>query len=111
MGRFQQGEALAGFYPVDDIPDQIIAFCADNRVHLRHLVKQILGIALAQAAGDDEFPMRVLFFIFGHLEDGIDGFRLSAFDEAAGIDDDHIGVCRIVGNSPVPFLDEAHHDF
>ena len=111
MGRFQQGEPFAGFHPVDDAADLVIAFGTDDGIHFRQVPEQVIGIPLSQASGDDQFPMGIVLLVFGHLQDRVDGFCLGTFDEAAGVHDDHIRMGGIVGDGPVALSDEPHHHF
>ena len=51
------------------------------------------------------------FLVLGHFENGVDGFLLGRIDEAAGVDDEHVGLIGM-RRELVPARGElAHHDF
>ena len=71
----------------------------------------IAAIALHQAAGDDQLLGAADFLVLGHFEDGVDRLLLGGIDEAAGVDDEHVGLIGM-RRELVAFGDElAHHDF
>jgi hypothetical protein len=45
------------------------------------------------------------------FEDGIDGFLFGFFDEAAGIDDDHVGLFRVTGQLKPLGYERSEHNF
>ena len=47
-----------------------------------------------QAARHDQ-RLQVILFVFRHFQNRVDGFLLSRFDKAAGIDNDGVGLGRI----------------
>ncbi len=70
---------------------------AEDRVGLGQRLGQVLAIALGEAAhGDDGLgPAAVLHLQVRRLEQGVDGVLLGRLDEAAGVDQDRVGVLRI----------------
>jgi hypothetical protein len=48
--------------------------------------------------------------VLDHLEDGVDGLLLGGVDEAAGVDDDDLGVFGARGELGSVVVEEAHHD-
>ena len=61
-------------------------------VDLGDLVPQLVGVALRQAADDEQlFDASGLFGLCG-AQDHLDGFLLGVADESAGVDDDHFGI-------------------
>src|SRR5690554_6207066 len=61
-------------------------------VDLGEFLRELLGIALGEAARDDEPLALSLLFILRHLEDRIDRLFFGGPDEAAGVDDDDLGL-------------------
>ena len=45
-----------------------------------------------------------------HLEDGVDGLLLGGVDEAAGVDDEDLGVFGAGGELGAAAMEQAHHD-
>jgi hypothetical protein len=48
--------------------------------------------------------------VLDHLEDGVDGLLLGGVDEAAGVDDDDLGVFGAGGQLGSVVVEQAHHD-
>ena len=71
-----------------------------------------VAVALDEAAGDDEALgfAAVLLLVLDHLEDGVDGLLLGGVDEAAGVDDDDLGVFGAGGELGAAVVEHAHHD-
>ncbi len=86
---------------------------ADDGVHLRNVFADLIAVPLHQAAGDDEAcGLAALFaLVLDHLEDGVDGLLLGGVDEAAGVDDDDVGVFGVGGEFAAGAVEQAHHDF
>ncbi len=84
---------------------------AHNGVDFRNVFANLVAEALDEASGDDEFLRLASGLVRGHLEDGIDRFLLGAFDERAGVDDDHVGVFGAAGEFGAGAGEQAHHDF
>ena len=83
---------------------------ADDRVYFGNLLENLVAVAFHQAAGDDEFFGGAEFFVLGHFEDGVDGFFLGGFDEAAGVDDQDFGVVGARRQFVAFARENAHHD-
>ena len=49
-------------------------------------------------------------FVAGHFEDGVDGFLLGCVDEAAGVDDEDVGLFGPGGQACAAAIEKAHHD-
>ena len=65
---------------------------ADDGVHFGNLLADLVAEALHQASGDDQ-PLRAAeLLVLGHLQDRVHRFLLRGLDEAAGVDDEHVGV-------------------
>ena len=82
-------EALI-FLPVQDllrrVDNVVIRARAEHAVDLRHLVHDLLLIALGQTAGDEDLPDTALLFERAHRQNMVDGLFLGRIDEAAGVD-------------------------
>jgi hypothetical protein len=48
--------------------------------------------------------------VLDHLKDSVDGLLLGGVDEAAGVDDDDLGVFGSGGEFGSVVMEEAHHD-
>ena len=48
--------------------------------------------------------------VLHHLEDGVDGLLLGGVDEAAGVDDEDVGVFGAGGELRAAAMEQAHHD-
>ena len=82
---------------------------ANQRVHFRKLIANLIAIALHHASRHDQLPRLAGFLVFGHLQNRVDGFLLGRIDEAAGVDHQDFGVARL-RRQLVPALRQmAHH--
>ncbi len=72
---------------------------ADDGVDLGDVLADLVAVALDEAAGDDELlgAAAVGLLVLDHLEDGVDGLLLGGVDEAAGVDDEDLGVFGVGG--------------
>ena len=86
---------------LDPVRQGGILIDAQQQINLRQLGHQILFIALAEAARDDEEPALSGLLIFRHLQNRVDGFLLGGIDKAAGIHHQNVRLGR-VGNNPEP---------
>ena len=86
---------------------------ADDRVDLGDVAANLVAVALDQASGDDEaLGFAAIFALVpGHLEDGVDGLLLGGVDEAAGVDDEDLGVLGAGSELAAGAVKQAHHDF
>ena len=94
---------------ITDKAQSLIAAGAENAVHLGHLLKDLLLVALAQAAGDQDLAHQTGLLQPGGLQNVVDGFRSRRIDEAAGVDDHHIGVHQLGFHTVARLLDPIHH--
>jgi hypothetical protein len=65
---------------------------AEEVVHLGHLLGQLLGVPLGEAAGYHQALAAPALLVAGHLQDGVHRLLLGLPDEAAGVHHDHLGV-------------------
>ena len=79
---------------VHGFEDALDFACAYHGIYFRHLLQNLLAIALHQAACHNQFLCRAEFLVLRHLQDGLDGFLLRRFDEAARINHQHF---RFIG--------------
>ena len=99
------------FQPFADGDDAFQFVGADEGVDFGQFLADIAAVAFDQAAGDDQFAGAADFLVLGHLEDGVDRFLLGGVNEAAGVDDEYVGLIGM-GGEFVAFGDELpHHDF
>jgi len=75
-------------------------------IDLRHTLLKLFLVAFGEAAAHDEEG--VLLALCMEAEDGVDRLLFSSFDEATGIDDDHICMCRFI--SDLVRLETTKHD-
>ena len=85
---------------------------ADYCVNFGDVLLDLVAVALDEAAGDDDALglSAVLLLVLDHLEDGVDGLLLGGVDEAAGVDDDDLGVFGAGGELGPVVVEQAHHD-
>ncbi len=85
---------------------------AYDSVYFGDVLLDFVAVALDEAAGDDDAACfaAVLLLVLDHLEDGVDGLLLGGVDEAAGIDDDDLGVFGAGGELGSVAMEQAHHD-
>jgi len=85
---------------------------ADYGVYFGDVLLDFVAVALDEAAGDDDATRfaAVLLLVLDHLEDGVDGLLLGGVDEAAGVDDDDLGVFGARGELGSVVVEETHHD-
>jgi len=86
---------------------------ADYGVYFGDVLLNLVAVALDEAAGYDDALgfATVLLLVLDHLEDGVDGLLLGGVDEAAGVDDDDLGVFGAGGELGTVVVEQAHHDF
>jgi hypothetical protein len=79
-------------------------------IDLRNRFLQIAAILLDHAAGDDE-PLDAAPLPLGNLENRVDRFLLRRVNESARVDDDDVGLGKIIRNDDVRLLAQlAEHD-
>ena len=78
--------AAQGFH--DSLPVEL----AEKAVHFGDFLCQILAITLGKAADDVQLPNPPRLFALHLFEDGIHRFLLGIADEAASIDNHHVGI-------------------
>ena len=86
--------------------------CADYGIYFGDVLPDLVAVALDEAAGYDDAAClaAVLLLVLDHLEDGVDGLLLGGVDEAAGVDDDDLGVFGSGGEFGAVVVEQAHHD-
>ena len=67
-----------------------VAARAENTVHLRQLLQNLLLIALGKAARHQDFPDDSLLLQRAHRQNIVDGLTFRGIDESAGVDDNKI---------------------
>jgi hypothetical protein len=67
---------------------------ADEQIDFRNLGAQLRAITLHQAAHGDDRAHRTLLLQADRAENRSNGFLLGEIDEAAGVDDDYVGILR-----------------
>ena len=70
---------------------------------------QLVAIALGQAAGHDQPLAGAVLLVPRHLENRVDRFLLGRVDERAGVDDEHVGLRRVLRQLVPRLLREAEH--
>jgi hypothetical protein len=95
--------------PVNGFNDALDFAGADDRVDFGNLLENLVAIAFDQASSNDQFFGRAEFFVFGHFQNGVDGFFLRGFDEAAGVDDQDVGFVGARGQFVAVMRQKAHH--
>ena len=83
---------------------------AEDGVDIGNVLLDIGPEAFDETAGDHEALGFAGSFVFGHFQNGVDGFLLGGVDEAAGVNNDDVGIGRL-GSKLVAVCHElAHHD-
>jgi hypothetical protein len=93
------------------IDDIVARFEAENGVDTRGFAEEGFTHSLGKAAGDDDFLDMALLFSFDGVIDGVEGFCFGGCDEAAGIDDNDIGVIGVLGYTEAGLGYEGEHSF
>jgi hypothetical protein len=83
---------------------------AEHDVDLGDLRLELIPIALAQTAGDDQPLTRAPALQLGHFEDRVDRLLLGRVDERARVDHDHFGLARVCGHFMTGVACQSQHD-
>ena len=89
--------------------DGVVGGGSENRVYLRNLVYDFLLVTLSQTAGHNQGLTAAGFAVLRHLQNRVDAFFLGVIDKAAGIDDNYICLCLIVGEGKAFFTQKTNH--
>jgi hypothetical protein len=95
--------------PFDGFDNALDLAGADDGVHLGNLLANLLAEALDQASGDHQSLRAAEFLVLGHFQNGIHRFLLRRFDEAAGIDHQHVGLAGARRQLVAVTRQNAHH--
>ncbi len=83
---------------------------ADDRIHLRNILSNLVAKAFHQTAGDDQFSGLPVHLVFRHFQDGVHRLLLCAADERACVDHDHVGIFCGMRQLGTSLSQHAHHD-
>ena len=97
-------------FALENLGNARISAGADEVIDLRHLLLEDIGVALREAAGDNQRFAAAGFFELGVLEDGVDRFLLGLTDEGAGVDQDDLGLFRLLDDRVAVVEQAAEHD-
>ena len=103
VARAHRPCAAVGF--LQELKNAAVIAHAHEAVHLGDFLLQSVRIALGKTAGHEQLFEPARLFVFGHFKNGVDGFFLRRFDEAAGVHEDDFRLGG-VGNNLVPVLRE-----
>ena len=78
-----------------DVGNLRVGADAYDRVHFGDFFENRVAIALRQTARHNQALNAPFLFERRQFENLLDGFRLGAFDETAGIDNCHVRHCRV----------------
>ena len=95
---------------LDGVGDAQQVARADEDVHLWQRLPQFIGVALGEAPGDDEAAVLAAGLDARQVEDGVDRLLLGRGDEAAGVDDQHVGCLRVEHQLVAAAGEHAEHD-
>ena len=87
----------------------VIAAGAAEYVDLRQLPAHFVRVALHETAGDDQTLHAAGLLVLRGLEDGLDGFGLCRFDEAAGVDHADVRLAHILRDLPARVSHQGEH--
>ena len=93
---------------LEHLRDRLEVRRAEDVIDLGDVLGELVGVALREAAGDDEL-LRPGLLVLRHLEDGVDALFLGGVDERAGVDDDDVGALGRVDQRVAGGLDLAEH--
>ena len=96
----------AALFLCDEFIDLFVVSHTGEDVYLGEFFHQLLFVAFAQASAHDENG--VLFPFIVQVEEGIDALLFGGIDKSAGVDDDHIGFCIVIGHF-IGFEPSEHH--
>ena len=96
---------------LDGLHDAVPRACADDGIRLRHIIEELLPVALAEATCDDEAAAAAGLLVFRHVEDGRDRLLLGGLDERACIDDEDIRLRRLRRELDAVLPEDAEHHF
>ena len=88
-------QAGASHHLVNGGADVPVAAGAQDAVHLRQLVQNVLLVPLGHAAGDQDLLDPALRLELRHGENVVDGLALGRVDKAAGVHHHHVGPLRL----------------
>ena len=113
-GEDREGRVGSGAVEAGGFEDCFQLAGADDSVDFGDVLLDFVAVAFDEAAGDDDaLGFAVIWaadFVLDHLEDGVDGLLLGGVDEAAGVDDDNLGVFGARGELGSVVVEQAHHD-
>ena len=84
---------------------------ADYGIDFRNVLDDFVAVAFDEASGDDQLLRRAGGFEARHFEDGVDGLLLGGVDEAAGVDDEDLGIFGACSQARAGAVQQPHHDF
>ncbi|CAN4045389.1 TRAP transporter small permease, partial [Dysosmobacter welbionis] len=102
-------QARGPHHLVDGGADIAVAAGAQNAVHLRQLVQNVLLVPLGHAAGDQDLLYLVGPLQLRHLQNVVDGLLAGGLQEAAGVHHHHVGPLRLRLDGVAGGLDRGHH--
>ena len=76
---------------------------------VRQLPAHFVRVALHETAGDDQTLHAAGLLVLRGLEDGLDGFGLCRFDEAAGVDHADVRLAHILRDLPARVAHQGEH--
>jgi len=93
--------------PPHQVDDVHPAARADHAVQPGHLARQIAPVALREASRGDQVLVRR--FVGGQLAQRVEAFLAGGLDEAAGVDDQHLGAAGVVGAAQTRAFQQGGH--
>ena len=84
---------------------------AQEGIYFGQLFQQLFLILLTETPGDNENLAPAFRLISTRLDNGVNRLLLSFFNKRTRIDDNNVGLRRIVGHAHVFILQNPQHDF
>jgi hypothetical protein len=75
------------------------------------LLEDLFADSLGEAAGDDDFSDEAAGLLFKDVLDDFEGFGFCGFDEAAGVDNDKVGLVGVFDEGEAGLDDLGEHLF
>ena len=102
-------QAGASHHLVNGGADVPVAAGAQDAVHLRQLVQNVLLVPLGHATGDQDLLYLAGPLQLRHLQNVVDGLLAGGLQEAAGVHHHHVGPLRLGLDGMAGGLDRGHH--
>ncbi len=95
---------------IEELGNAVILAGANKHIDFRHLVFELLRVALRQAAAGHEHFAFSVFLLLSHLKNRLDRLFFRSLNEGAGVDDDDFCVFWGLSDRVAIIFQHAQHD-